>query len=177
MGILDILLGAAQIVDALSDNNTYFKVTCDTLEIFEIGTTWEGTARVHSAGKHLRTETVSYSTTIAMPKEGNSNYTRRGLLRKNLREWCGQTFANKSTVSKETIVLNKGENCLSCEGFIKKTSGKWIITNNSKDAEYYGAYKLYLTKEGQDVGYEDLEYYFEADTLGYISSVDVHDGF
>lgn len=177
MGFLDFLLGAAEIVDALSDKNTYFNVTCDTLEIFEIGTAWEGTARVHAAGKHLKTETVSYSTTIAMPEEGNANYTRRGLLRKNLREWCGKTFANKSTVSKETIVLNKGENCLSCEGFIKKSDGKWIIVNNSRDAEYYGAYKLYLKQGGNDVGHEDLEYYFEAATLGYISSVDVHDGF
>lgn len=177
MGFLDFLAGVAHVADTLSDHNTYFQVNCNTLEIFEIGTTWKGTARVHGAGNHIRTEKVDYSTTITMPPEDSQDYTRRGSLRKELREWCGKTFANKSTVTKETIVLNEGENCLSCEGFIKKVNGKWVLTNNPNEAEYFGAYKLYLTKEGKDVGYEDLEYLFKADTLGYVSSVSVHDGF
>ena len=177
MGFFDFLLEVASVASAFADHDTHFQVTCDTLEIFKIGNNWKGTARVHGAGEYVRTEMVNYSTTITMPAEESQNYTRRGLLRKSLREWCGKTFANKSTVSKETIVLNNGENCLSCEGFIKKVNGKWIITTNSKDAEYYGAYKLYFTKEGEDVGYEDLEYYFMADTLAYVSSVSVHDGF
>lgn len=177
MGFLDFLGEVAMVVDALSDNDTHFNVTCNTLEIFEIGTTWKGTARVHGAGEHVRTEKVNYSTTVTMPEEDSHDYTRRGLLRKELREWCGKTFANKSTVTKETIVLNDGENCLTCEGFIRKVGDKWVLTNNSHEAEYYGAYKLYITKEGKDVGHKDLEYLFMAETLGYVSSVDVHEGF
>lgn len=177
MGFFDILLGAAEIVDTFRDKNTYFKVECNTLEIFEIESTWKGTARVYSVGVHVRTEKVNYSTTITMPEEDSHNYTRRGHLRKDLREWCGRTFANKSTVTKETIVLNDGEDCLTCEGFIKKVDDKWVLTRDSRDAEYYGAYKLYLTSEEKDIRHEDLEYLFIADTLGYVSSVDVHDGF
>ena len=178
MGLFDVLYVAAEVIDLFAGNKgTCFQVACDTLEIFEIGTAWKGTARVHGAGAHVRTEHVNYTATITMPAEDSSKYTRRGLLRKELREWCGKTFANKSTVTKETIVLNPGENCLSCEGFIKKTDGKWIITANPKDAEYYGAYKLYLSKEGKDIGHDDLDYYFMAETLGRVTSVSVKDGF
>ena len=174
MGFLDVLLGVAEVVDALTDKDTHYQVSWKTLELFEIGTTWKGTARVHGAGEHIRTVKVNYSTTVTMPAEESHSYTRRGLLRKDLREWCGKEFANKNTVTKETIVLNKGENCLSCEGFVKQVNDKWILTNSAESAEYYGAFKLYLTKGGDDVGYEDLEYLFMADTLGYVTSVDVH---
>ncbi len=177
MGLFDILLGVAEVVDALSDNDTHFDVHCSTLELFEIGTTWNGTARVHGAGNHIRTEKVNYSTTVTMPKEDTNKNTRRGLLRKELREWCGETFANKSTVTKETIVLNDSENCLSCEGYVKKVDVKWILTNSPHNAECYGAYKLYFTKKGEAVGYEDLKYLFMEDTLGYVTSVDVKEGF
>lgn len=177
MGLFDVLLGVAEVIDALSDNDTHFDVHCKTLELFEIGTTWKGTARVHGAGKHIRTEKVDYSTTVTMPEEDTAKYTRRGLLRKELREWCGEMFANKSTVTKETIILNDGENCLSCEGYIKNVDGKWLLTDSPHNAEYYGAYKLYLVKAGEDVGYEDLKYLFIEDTLGYVTSVDVKKGF
>lgn len=33
MGFLDFIFGVAEIADSLSDKNTYFKVTCDTLEM------------------------------------------------------------------------------------------------------------------------------------------------
>ena len=125
----------------------------------------------------MRTIAVDYSTTVTMPKEDDLDCTRRGILRRRLREWCGKTFANKSTVAKEVIVLNDDENCLSCQGFVKEIDGKWIITNDSRDATHYGAYKLFITKGGEDVGHEDLNYYFMADTVGYVTSVDVHDGF
>lgn len=177
MGLFDFLSDVVDVLDELTDNDTHYRVSCDTLEIFEIGTTWKGTARVHGAGEHVRTEKVDYSTIVTMPEEDTHDYTRRGLLRKDLREWCGRTFANKSTVTKETIVLNDGEDCLSCQGFIKKVENKWILTTNSHEAEYYGAYKLYLTKDGKDVGHEDLDYLFMADTLGYVSSVNVKEGF
>ena len=173
MGFLDFLGDVATIVDAITDNNTHYHVTCKTLEIFEIGSSWKGTARVHGAGEHVRTEHVDFSTTVTMPEKDSHDYTRRGLLRKDLREWCGRTFANKSTVTKETIVLNNSEDCLSCEGFIKKVGSKWIITTNSREAEYYGAFKLFLTQNGQDVGHEELDYLFMADTLGYVSNVSV----
>ena len=173
MGFFDFLLDVATVVDAFADKDTHYHVNCNTLEIFKIGTTWKGTARVHGAGEHLRTEKVNYSTTVTMPEEDSCHYTRRGLLRKDLREWCGKTFANKSTVTKETIILNDGENCLSCEGFLKRAGEKWILTNNSLDAEYYGAFKLYLTKEGKDIGHEELEYLFIEDTIGYVTSVSV----
>ena len=177
MGFWDFLGEVATVVDSLSENDTHFNVTCDTLEIFEISTIWKGTAKIHGAGEHVRTENVNFSTTVTMPEEDTHNYTRRGLLRKDLREWCGRTFANTETVAKETIVLNDNENCLSCEGFIKKLNNKWVLTSSSRDAEYYGAYKLYITQDGTDVGHKDLEYLFVADTLGYISNTSIKEGF
>lgn len=173
MGFFDFLGDVVDAIDELTDNDTHYRVNCKVLELFEIGTTWKGTARVHGAGAHFNTIDVDYTTTITMPAEESHDYTRRGLLRKDLREWCGRTFANKSTVTKETIILNESEDCLSCEGFVKKIGDKWILTNNSHEAEYYGAYKLYLTQNGKDVGHEDLDYLFMADTLGYVSDVSV----
>lgn len=177
MGFWDLLLGAAEIIDAFTDHDTHFKVTCNTLELFEVGTSWKGTARIHGAGAHVRTETVDYSTTVTMPEEDNYNRTKRSILRDQLRKWASKTFADGSTLPKEAIVLNDAENCLSCEGFVKHVGDQWIITTNMKEAQYYGAYKLFFEKGGECVGYEELEYLFKAPTVGYVSSVDVHDGF
>lgn len=177
MGFLDFLLGAAEVIDAFTDHDTHFKVTCDTLELFEIGTSWKGTARVHGAGTHVRTQTVNYTTTVTMPYEDNYNRTKRSILRDRLRDWASKTFADGVMLPKEAIVLNESENCLSCEGFVKQVGGQWIITTSVRDATYYGAYKLFLTKGTENVGYEELEYLFKAPTVGYVSSVDVSDGF
>lgn len=177
MGFLDFLLGAAEVIDAFTDHDTHFKVTCDTLELFEIGTSWKGTARVHGAGAHIRTEAVNYTTTVTMPNEDDYNRTKRNILRDRLRKWASETFANGLTLPKESIVLNDSENCLSCEGFVKQISNRWVITTNMGDAQYYGAYKLFFEKSGESLGYEELDYLFKAPTVGYVSSVDVHDGF
>lgn len=177
MGFLDVLFGVAEIVDALSDNSDYFRVTCSTLEVFEIGTTWKGTARVSGAGEHIETKKVWYSTKLEMPKEGNSKYTRRGILRKNLYSWVSETFANGVSMPKEAIVLNDSENCLSCEGFAKKVDDKYVITNNQSNAQFYVAYKLNVSKDSNTLGHEDLRYYFKAETTARVTSVDVKDGF
>lgn len=174
MGFMDFLVG---VMDVLTDHDTHFKVSCDTLEIFEIGTTWKGTARVHGAGNHIRTEHVDFSTTVTMPDEDDYNRTRRSILRDRLRKWASETLANGTTLPKEAIVLNESENCLSCEGFVKQVGKKWVITTSMREAKYYGAYKLFLSKNGEELGYEELEYFFKAPTVGYVSSVDVHDGF
>lgn len=177
MGFLDFLLAAVDIVDTFTDHDTHFHVTCNTLELFEVGTSWKGTARVHGAGAHVRTETVDYSTTVTMPEEDNYNRTKRSILRDRLRDWASKTFAEGRTLPKEAIVLNESENCLSCEGFVKQVGNRWVITTSMYDAKYYGAYKLFLTKGTESVGYEELEYLFKAPTVGYVSSVDVSDGF
>ena len=177
MSFLDLLLGAAEIIDTFADHDTHFKVTCDTLELFEVGTSWKGTARVHGAGAHLRTENVSYTTKVTMPDEDDYNRTKRSILRDRLRKWASEAFADGSVLPKEAIVLNDSENCLSCEGFIKQVGDRWVITTNVKEAQYYGAYKLFFEKDGECVGYEELEYLFKAPTVGYVSSVDVNDGF
>ena len=177
MGFLDFLVGAAGIIDALTDNDVPFTVKCDTLELFEIGTSWRGTARVHGAGAHVRSVNVDYSTTVRMPSEDDYNQTKRDILRKRLRSWASETFANGSTLPKEAIVLNEGENCLTCEGFVTQIGNRWVITSNSRDAKYYGAYKLYIKKRDENIGYEDLQYYFKEETTARIYGVDVHDGF
>lgn len=177
MGFLDFLFGAAEVIDAFTDHDTHFNVTCDTLELFEIGTSWKGTARVHGAGSHVRTQAVNYTTTVTMPYEDNYNRTKRSILRDQLRNWASKTFADGFTLPKEAIVLNESENCLSCEGFLKQVGSKWVITTNMREATYYGAYKLFLTKGTESVGYEELEYLFKAPTVGYVSSVDVSEGF
>ena len=169
MGFLDFL-------DAITDDNTYFNVECTTLEIFEIGTTWKGTARVHGAGNHIETKKVSYQTRVAMPSEDSGNYTRRGWLRKDLRKWAGKTFGTGSELPRESIVLNTTENCLSCEGYAKKVGDTYVLTTKESEAQYYLAYKLNIYKDGNQLGHEDLDYYFKADTQGYVTNVSVKDG-
>lgn len=173
------------VVDVVSDpvsalNDRTFKVTCSTLEIFEIGTQWEGTARVRGAGEHIRTEKVYYSTSITLPyRDDDSRYTRRGLLRKQLRDWLGSELSTDSKITKESVVLNSHENCLSFQGYIKKVGSKWMLVDDVNDARYYGSYKLFLTDSHDDskVGHEELSYLFMEETQGYVTRVDVKDGF
>ena len=180
MGFLEFLGGAAMVLDALSGpSGKKYDVECESFELFEKGTTWRGTARVHGAGEHLETIKVNASTTLFLPDHTDSSkYTERGLLRKDLREWAGEEFALLKVISKDMVVLNEGENCLSIEGFVKKVDGKWKIVNDAGKGTHYGAYKLCFTeRNGDAVGYEELHYLFKADTVGRVTSVDVHDGF
>lgn len=180
MGFLDFLVAAAEVVDLFSGNGgSKYSVKCECLELFEIGTTWKGTARIHGAGKHLETIKMNDSTTLVLPnKDDDSRYTPRGLLRKDLREWVGKMYALCGSISKEMVVLNDGENCLTIEGFVKKIDGNWKLVNTSSDATHFGAYKLNVVdNENKPVGHEDLKYLFKADTLGRVVSVDVTDGF
>lgn len=182
MGLFDILLDVA---DVLSDpasamHDKKYKVSCTTLEIFEIGTQWKGTARVHGAGEHVKTVKVNYQTTITLPyRDDDSRYTRRGLLRKQLREWVADTFTQENIISKESIILNPSENCLSVEGFGIITNGKWMLVDDAIDATNFCSFKLSLTDTEDDsrVGYNKLNELFMEDTLGYVSSVDVSEGF
>lgn len=179
MGFLDFLFAAATVIDAFSDNDEHFSVTCDVVEVFKIGEQWQGTARVHGAGAHVSTEHVSYNTEITLPKEGNSNYTPRGLLRKSLRDWLGKTFSTEKSIPKDAIVLNPTENCLSFEGFAKKQSGKWMMVSNYSSATNYVSYKLvvYNKTKKAAVGHDELFELFKADTIARVSRVDVKDGF
>lgn len=177
MGLLDILFGVAEIVDTLSDKNTYFDVKCKNLEIFEIGTNWVGTARVHVAGKHLKTQKVNYTTKISMPYEAPSHSTKRDVLRKNLLNWVSDTFVNGRKLPKECIVLNPQENYLSYEAFAKKNGEDYTITFDPNEAEYYLSFKLNVYKETKVLNFEDLDYYFKAETTARVTSVDVRDGF
>lgn len=177
MGFLDVLAAAAEIYSAFSDNSTHFKLECSSLEIFEIGTIWQGTARTHGAGNHIETKKVSFETELIMPSENESQRTCRDILRDNLLKWASETFAYGKKLPKEAIVLNNNENCLSCEGFIKQEGSKWVITTNINEAKYYGAYKLFISKKGENLGHEDLDYYFKTPTTARVTSVDVHEGF
>lgn len=177
MGLLDILCGVAEIVDTLSDKNTYFEIKCNTLEVFEIGTHWVGTARLQGAGEHLQTEKVNFSTKIAMPYEAPSRSTKRDVLRKNLLNWASGTFAKGDKLPKESIVLNPQENCLSCEGFAKKVGNNYEIVTDTTVADCYVSYKLIISKDSSVLGHEDLNYYFKEATTARITSVDVKNGF
>ena len=177
MGFMDFVLAALNVADMFADHDTHFEVTCDTLEIFEIGTSWRGTARVHGAGAHLRTESVDYTTRLTMPEEDDYNRTRRSILRDRLLKWASDTFADGAALPKEAIVLNESENCISCEGFAKQVGGRWVITTSMRDAKCYCSYKLFLETGGKSVGYEELHRLFKADTVGYVTQVDVRDGF
>ena len=177
MKFSDFLLDILSAIDAVTAGDTRFSVSCKTLELFEIARVEEDNAIIHKAGEYVETIEMEYSTTVTMPKEDTADYTIRDLLRKDLREWCGRVFANKSTVTKQEIILNSGEDCLRCEGFVKKINGKWIITNDLQKAQYYGAYKLYVTLEDIDIGHKDLEYLFISDALGHLNSVEVKDRF
>lgn len=182
MGFGDILFGAIKIASALSDiseSEQIYTAKCTSLEIFEIGTEWRGTARIHGAGRHVKTERVSLSKKLILPREGNSQYTARGLLRRDFRNWAGETMTvNKNPLTKDAVVINDSESFLSVEGFIKKVDGKWLLTTNANDAQYYGSYKIALIDErNTQVDYKDLVYLFKAETLGRVSSVSVKDGF
>ena len=180
MSFFDVLLGIASVADALSGpSGKKYDVTCDSFELFEKGTSWKGTARVQGAGAHVETINVNFSTTLFLPDHSdNSRYTERGLLRKDLREWAGKEFAQSQTISKDMIVLNDGENCLSIEGFVKKVNGKWVLVNDAGRGTHYGAYKLcFAEKGGSVIGHDELFYLFKAETIGRITSVDVQDGF
>ena len=50
---------------------------------------------------------------------------------------------------------------------------------NANNATNFVSYKLFVyEKDGHKaVGHDELSYLFKEDTLGYVSSVDVHDGF
>lgn len=177
MGLLDVLFGVASILDAVSDDSEKFEIVCTSLELFEIGTTWQGTARVHGAGRHIRTEKKHIKDSISMPKEDTHNHTRRYILRENLLKWAIDTLATGKTVSKDHIVLNPSEECLSFEGFMKQEGNSYKMTTNVSEADYYGAYKLTVYKDGKMLSHEDLHYYFKADTVARISSVNVTKGF
>lgn len=177
MGFLDTIL---EVANMFIDNDRKFNVSCKTLEVFEIGTQWKGTARVHGAGEHVETISVSYETTITLPYEDNdSRYTRRGLLRKQLRDWAGNTFSNDNNITKENVVLNPSENCLSIEGFAKRVGNTWKLVDDSYNATNFCSYKLFLTdaQNGSKVGHEELKELFMAETLGRVTSVDVTEGF
>ena len=180
MDFFDFLGGMATILDATSGpSGKKYTVECESFELFEIGTTWRGTVRVQGAGRHLETITVDATTTVFLPdRSDNSQYTERGLLRKDFREWVGKNFSLSGSIAKDMVMVNEGENCLSIEGYVKKVNGTWKFTSGSGSATNYGAYKLILTDEkGNLVGNEELFYLFKADTLGRVSSVDVSDGF
>lgn len=180
MGFLDFLGDVALVLDSVSGpSGKKYTVKCESFELFEIGTTWRGTVRVQGAGAHLQTIKTNATTTIFLPdRSDNSQYTERGLLRKDLREWVGKNFSLSGSIAKDMVMLNEGENCLSIEGYVKKVNGTWKFTSGSGSATNYGAYKLIITDEkGNLVGNEELFYLFKADTLGRVSSVDVSDGF
>ena len=177
MGLLDILFGVAEIVDTLSDKDTYFEIKCSHLEIFKLETKWKGTAKIFEAGEHLQTEKVDFSTKISMPYESPSHATKRDVLRENLLNWLSDTFANGQRLPKDCIVLNPQENCLSYETFAKKNGEDYMITFDSNEAEYYLSFKLDVFKETKALNFEDLDYYFKAETTARVTSVDVKDGF
>lgn len=179
MGLLDILGTVATVADMFIDHDEKFIVKCDTIEVFQIGDSWQGTVRVHGAGTHVSSDSVSYSTTIKLPESGNTTYTPRGLLRKQLRDWLGEKFSIEGSIPKEAVVLNASENCLSFEGYAKKVSGIWKMTSSLNSATHFVAYKLFVYHENnkQAVGHDELFELFKAPTVGYVTSVDVHDGF
>lgn len=177
MGLLDLISAAAAVVDAASGKNTYFVVKCNTLEIFEIGTQWKGTARIHGAGEHIETLKANHNTVISMPDEDSHRYTRRGELRRQLREWASKTFTKGLELPKEFLVLNDGENCLSFEGYAKKIGEDYRVTLTSNGAQYYVSYKLEIYRGSEALGHEELDYYFIQPTIATVDSVDVHDGF
>lgn len=176
MGFLDFLVGAATIVDAVSGfSDTRYNVECKTFELFEIGTTWRGTARVHGAGNHLETIKMNTSTTITKPHNSDAP---RSLMRDELRNWAGKNFAYSGSISKDMIVINEGENCISIDGYVKKINGQWKLVNSPANATNFGSFKLYVSESnGKEIGYEELVYLFKEATTARISSVDVTDGF
>ena len=121
MGFLKFLGELAK--DFLEPSGTKYNVECKSFELFEIGTVWRGTARVHGAGAHVETVSVNVTTTVFLPDHSdNSKYTERGLLRRDLREWAGKEFALSGEISRDMVILNDGENCLSVEGYVKKVT-------------------------------------------------------
>ena len=183
MGFLDSFLDLVGTISEFSEGSIHdrkFKVTCTTLEIFEIGTQWKGTARIHGAGEHVKTIKVDYETTITLPyKDDDLEYSRRGLLRKQLRDWLGKTLAEDGKIVRENIVLNPSENCLSVEGFTKKVGDEWLIVDSAYEATNFCAYKLFLKdiSNNSKVGHDELHELFMEETRGYITSVDVTEGF
>lgn len=177
MGLLDTIL---EVANMFIDNDRKFKVSCTTAEVFEIGTQWKGTARIHVAGEHIETINVHYETTITLPyKDDDAHYTRRGLLRKQFREWAGNTFSADGKIAKENVVLNPSENCLSVEGFTRRFGSKWLIVDNASDASHFCSYKVFLTdaQNNSKVGHDELDELFMEATLGRVTSVAVKDGF
>lgn len=166
MGFLDFLTVAAGVVDILSGKPKY-TITCEILELFEAGTTWVGTARVHGAGRHLSTEHVNFSTSF----EDNGPEDAR----EKVRKWAEDSFANGGSLPKGKIILNEYEDCLSCDGFVKKVNGKW--TMQKQPTNHYASFKLYVTRENKALGYDELKRVFIAPTTARITNVDVHDGF
>lgn len=171
MGIMDLFLSAVTIADALSDKSEYFDVKCNVVEVFKIGDSWQGTARVHGAGSHVSSDSVNYSTTIKLPDESHGSYTERGLLRKELFTWLGNNFSVEGSVPKEALVLNPSENCLSFEGFAKKLGGKWMVTANEYTATNYVSYRLVVSrkKDGKILGHDELDYLFKKPTTAYVT--------
>jgi len=163
MGFLDFLAGAVEVADTLIDKSEYYYVQCDTVEVFELGEIWQGTARIHGAGKHISTDRASYSNTF-MLYDGQD---REGM-RDKFRKWLADTFSSEYSAPDEALVLNSSENCLSFEGFAKKDSGKWMITSSYQSASNYVSYKLFVYKQKKKnsldgktiLGRKELSYLF-----------------
>ncbi len=176
MGLLDFLLEVADVLT--SESGKKYTASCETFELFEIGTTWRGTARIHGAGNHLETIKMNISNSLTLPDEGTVDHTPRGLLRRDFLKWASENFAYSGNIAKDMIILNEGENCLSVEGYVKKRSDSWKLVSSSADATHYGAFKVYLyDKNGAMVGHTELSHLFLEATRGYVTSVDVTDGF
>ncbi len=174
MGFFDLVSGIADIMSGVTPE---VQLVCNTLELFELGTTWRGTARVHGAGRHIATEKVNYSTTASGMGRDYDYHQNATYMRRDLMDWANASFTNGVKLPEEAIVLNEGENCLTCEGFVKKVGGKWVITPNASEAEYYGAFKIIGTQNGTVLGNKDLDHWFKCHTKTRIMSIDITDGF
>lgn len=180
MGFLDLLVTGLTAYETVSNivsgDSKYYKVKCRNVEVFELREVWRGTAKVYEAGEHISSDSTCYNDKIAYPnKDDNSRYTRRGVLRKNLRESLANYYSLGQAIDKESIILNPSEDCLSLEGFAKKVNGKWMLTKNASNATNYVSYKLFFAEESTNkpVRNEELRYLFIEETLGRITRVDV----
>lgn len=163
--------------DIFQDKNEYYYIQCDTVEVFELGETWQGTARVHGAGRHISTDRVSYSNSFTLCNYGALRATPRDDMRFELHQWLSNTFSLEHSVPDEALVLNPSENCLSFEGFAQKVNGKWMITSSYQAASHYVAFKLLVYKEKKKncldgktlLGNKELSYLFMDPTTVRVS--------
>lgn len=144
MGIIDTLLKASDAIETVgkvaklafpTTLDRIYEVHIDDVNIFDMNPVITQAGN----GRHSLLKSEPLKKKFSLSYEGGT--TGRYVIRLDLLTMLKNTLSCKK-ISKKNIHLEDAANYLTFEGYAKNKWGKWIITNNIKQATNYVAYKL-----------------------------------